>query len=95
MRPGRVSLQVPRPDDPDLRTARSHSDAWVGCIVWSTTASSSAVRGVQVGLPAQPGAERLDCAGGVVAAAVEAPVHGLLGPFGGKEGAVGASSVGL
>jgi hypothetical protein len=46
--------------------------------------------GVQVGLPAQP-AERLDCAGGVVAA----PVHGLLGPFGGKEGVVGASSVGL
>src|SRR4029453_4301230 len=27
-----------------LPDGRSHSDAWVGCMVWSTTASSSAVR---------------------------------------------------
>src|SRR5829696_864081 len=36
-------------------------------------------QGVQVDLVAQPGAERLDRSGSVVAAPVEAPVHGLLG----------------
>jgi hypothetical protein len=51
-------------------------------MVWSMTARSS-VEGVEVDLVAQVGGERLDGLGGVVLAAVEAPVNrGLDAPAG-------------
>jgi hypothetical protein len=50
----------------------------VGCIVWSTTASSSSESVARSISSPQPGAECLDRLRGVVAAAVEAPVHRLL-----------------
>ncbi len=65
---------VPRWLGGALTEGRSHSDTRVGCMVWSTTASSSGRQGVQVHLLAQPRAECLDRLGGVVAAPVEAPV---------------------
>jgi hypothetical protein len=53
---------------------RSQSDTPAGCIVWSTTVSSSS-DSVEVDVLAQAGAERLNRLGRIVAASVEAPVH--------------------
>jgi hypothetical protein len=49
--------------DPVGGCGRSHNDVWVGCIVWSTTASSGG-QGVQIDLLVQPGAEDGDYLGG-------------------------------
>ena len=62
---------------------RSHSDTRVGCMVSSTTPAARA-QAVQIDLVAQPDAERLDGPGGVVAAAVEAPVDPLLDAAAGR-----------
>jgi hypothetical protein len=59
---------------------RSQSDAWVGCIAWSTTERSSAVRMSRVNLVAPAGPEGLDDPSCVVAAPVEAAVHRRLDP---------------
>ncbi len=67
----------------DPGRGRSHSDAAVGCTVWSTTPAAR-----PTGCPGRPGrgagAEGLDGPGGVVAAAVEAPVDRLLDPPAGR-----------
>ena len=53
---------------------RSHSDDYVGCIVWSITASSSA-ESASRSTSAQAGAECLDRLGRIVLAAVETPIN--------------------
>jgi hypothetical protein len=53
-------------------------------MVWSTTANSSA-ESIPGRLLAQPGAERLDRVGGVVAEPVQAMVYGLVDAAGGLE----------
>ena len=62
------------------RVLRSHSETWAGWTVSRTTPRRSAPERVEVELVAQPAAERLQRERRVVAAAVEAPVHGGLDP---------------
>jgi hypothetical protein len=57
-----LSVAVDRP------RGRSHSDAWVCCMVWSTTDQQFAGQGGKVDLVTQTGAEDGDDLGGVVAA---------------------------
>jgi hypothetical protein len=63
---------------------RSHSETVIGSTVRSATAEQLSRQVVQVHLLAQLTAERLDGGGGVVAAPVEAPVHGLLDTAAGR-----------
>ena len=72
----------PREGGNDSR-GRNHSDARVGCIVWSTTSSSSPVK-VRRSSSSRRRAEGPDGLVGVVAAAVEPSVHGLLDATAGR-----------
>ena len=64
----------------DSSDDRSQSETCDGCSVSWRTRPELAVEVVEVGLVAQAGAERLQRAGRVVLAAVEAAVHELLDP---------------
>ena len=79
----RESGSEPHPGDrgpPHRGTSRSHSDACAGCIVSVTTPRRSCSSVPEVDLLAQPRAEALERALGVVAAAVEAAVDEPLHP---------------
>jgi hypothetical protein len=67
-----------------LTDGRSYSDALVGWTVWSTTCEQLGRQRVQVELLAQARAEGLDGPGRVVAAPVEASVHGVLDAAAGR-----------